>query len=153
MDVRITSRAFARGFDITTPVETFSARKVPLSPLGEIQISKSAGIQIARLARESLLSSIYSIILSGGGFYRFTRDKNARRTWICKGEGKLLRLSERKKRRFVLSDEEQEIAESSKSWLNSNFAIRVHDDADAKLVICISLALSQLEYQSAFIPM
>jgi hypothetical protein len=66
LNLRISSRAFSRGFDIDTPVECLSARRVPLSSTGEILISNPSENQIARLERESFLSSIYNIIISGG---------------------------------------------------------------------------------------
>jgi hypothetical protein len=53
LNVRISSRVFSRGFDIGTPVESLSARSVPLSPPGEILISNPSGNQIARLELES----------------------------------------------------------------------------------------------------
>jgi hypothetical protein len=105
---------FSNGFDITTPVENLSTKR---SPFGETLVLNASGTQIARLGIESFFSSAYNIIISGGGFYQFDRDKNSRRTWTCKGEGRLLHLSEHRKRRFEIADESQRIAECSKDWV------------------------------------
>jgi hypothetical protein len=153
LNVRICSRVFSRGFDIGTPVESLFARRVPLSPTGEILISNPSGNQIARLELESFLSSVYNIIISGGGFYQFGRDDKSRRTWTCKGEEKLLRISERNKRRYFISDGAEEIADGSKAWLANDYAIRVRKDADLKLVVCIFIALSVCEDETSFTPM
>ena len=152
LDVRMSSRAFSRGFDITTPVESLSARRVPLSPTGEILISNASGNLIARLELESFLSSVYNIIISGGGFYQFGHDDKSRRTWTCKGEGKLFCIEERGKRSFVVSDGDEEIADCSKDWLANDYAIRVFNDAEWKLVVCIFIALSVREHESGDIP-
>jgi hypothetical protein len=133
-------------------VESFSAKRVPLSPTGEILIFNISKNQIARLGLESFLSGIYNIFITGGGFYQFGRDNVLRRTWICKGEGKLLHVSERSWRRFFISDGIQEVAECSKAWLTNDYAIRILDDADLKLVVCIFIALNQCEYQTSWSP-
>jgi len=153
LNVRISSRVFSRGFEIGTPVESLSARRVPLSPPGEILISNPSGNQIARLELESFLSSVYNIIISGGGFYQFGHDDKSRRTWTCKGEGKLFCIEERGKRSFVVSDGDEEIADCSKDWLANDYAIRVFNDADLKLVVCIFIALSVSEHEPSFTPM
>jgi uncharacterized protein YxjI len=150
LNLRISSPPFSRGFDIDTPVECLSARRVPLSSTGEILISNPSENQIARLERESFLSSIYNIIISGGGFYRFSRDDKSRRTWICKGEERLLLTSEHRNRRFFISDGADEIADCSKDWLVNDYAIRIFNDADLKLVVCIFIALSVCEHETSF---
>ncbi len=152
-NVGIRSRAFSRGFDISTPVESFSAKRVPLSPTAEILVSDNSGNQIARLELDSFLSSVYNIIIPGGGFYQFGRDNKSRRTWTCKGEGKLLRISERSRRRFFISDGAEEIADCSKAWFTNDYAIRVFNDADLRLVVCIIITLSVCEHEAPFIPM
>jgi hypothetical protein len=93
LELAISSRAFSSGFDIKTPRGLFSAKRVPLSPTGEIQILIPSDSQIARLERESFFSSVYNVILSGGGFYQFARDKTSSRTWTCRGEGKRAAVS------------------------------------------------------------
>ena len=153
LKVRISSRVFSRGLNIGTPLESLSARRVPLSPTGEILIADPSGNQIARMELESFLSSNYNIIISGGGFYQFGRDNKSRRTWTCKGEERLLHISERTKRRFFISDGTDEIADCSKAWLANEYAIRVFNDADLKLVVCIFIALSVYEHETSFTPM
>ena len=148
MNIRISSRAFSNGFDIITPVETFSAKR---SPFGEMLISNASGTQIARLGPESFFSNAYNIIISGGGFYQFRRDKDARRTWACKGEGRLLHISEHRRRRFEITEASQRVAECSKGRFGNDYAIVVND-SEMKLVICIVLALSVSEHQSSDIP-
>jgi hypothetical protein len=64
---------------------------------------------------EGFFSSVYNIIITGGGFYRFRRD--GRETWICEGEGRLLSISEPNKCRFLVVEDAQEIAECLKSRL------------------------------------
>ena len=153
LKVRISSRVFSRGFDIGTPLESLSARRAPLSPTGEILIADPSGNQIARLELESFLSSNYNIIISGGGFYRFGRDDKSKRAWTCKGEDKLLRISERSERMFFISDGAEVIADCSKDWLINDYAIRVFNDADLKLVVCIFIALSVCEHETSFTPL
>jgi uncharacterized protein YxjI len=151
MNVRISSRVFSNRFDIATSEETISAKKVPLSPLGEIHLSNTSGTQIARLGLESFLSSVYNIIISGGGFYQFGRDQNSKRTWLCKGEGRTLQISQ-DKRRFVITDEALKIAECSKARFTNDYAITVFNEEELKLVICIFLALCLCEHQSTYVP-
>lgn len=152
LDLAISSRVFSSGFDIKTPMGVFSAKKVPLSPTGEIRILNPSASQIARLEVESLFSSVYNVIISGGGFYQFARDRSSSRTWTCKGGGKLFRVSEKSSRRFLLSDETREIAEGSKSHFLNEYEVRVFNDADLKFVICVFIALSLLEHQSTDMP-
>lgn len=152
LDVAISSRVFSSGFDIKTTMGVLSAKKVLLSPTGEIRILDDSANQIARLEVENLLSSVYNVIITGGGFYQFGRDGNSSRTWTCKGEGRLLRVSEKSNRRFLLSEEAQKIAECSKSRFFTDYKVRVFNDADLKLAICVFIALSLLKHQTTVIP-
>jgi hypothetical protein len=152
LDISISSREFSSGFDIKAPVGVFSARRVPLSLSGETRILDASANQIARLEFESFFSGVYNVIITGGGFYQFGRDRSSIRTWTCKGEGKLFRVSERSNRRFLLSEENQEIAECSKSRFFNDYEVRVFNDADLKLAMCVFIALSLLEHQSTVIP-
>ena len=152
LNVRISSRVFPRGFDISTPIESFSAKRIPLSLTGEILISNLSGNQIARLELESYIHKVYNIIITGDGFYQFNRDNKSKRTWTCKGEGKLLYISERRWRKFSISDGAQDIAACSKAWYANDYTIRVFNDEDMKLVICIFVALSVCEHQTTSAP-
>jgi hypothetical protein len=152
LDVAISSRAFSSGFDIKTPVGIFSAEKVWLSPTGEIRILNSSAVQIARLETESFFSSDYNIIITGGGFYQFGRDGDSGKAWICQGEGKLFRVSQNKGYQFLISDEAQKIAECSRSRFLNDYEVRVFNEADLKVVTCIFIALSLLEYRSSDVP-
>ena len=147
VDFSISSRAFTTGFDIRTPLGNFSANKVRLSPTGEFRILNDSGHQIARLEKEGFFSSVYNIIITGGAGYQFGRSGDSSHEWACKGEGKLYRISEKEKRRFELSAETP-IAECSKSRMFNDYQIRVFNDVDLKLAICVFIALSLLEYQS-----
>jgi hypothetical protein len=147
--VRMSSRAFPSGFEIATPLGNFSAREQFLSPLSEILIANSSGVGIARLRAESFLSSVCDIIISGGGFYQFGRDRKVAKSWVCKGEGRLLRLIEGKKRTFHLAtDEAQAVAECVKDRFSNNYTVDICDQEDLKLVICIFIALSRSEHQN-----
>ena len=152
LDVAISSRAFSSGFEIKTSVGIFSARKIPLSPTAEVRIINAEGSQVARLEVASLFSSIYNVIITGGGFYQFGRDGSSSRSWTCKGEAKLFRISEQSSRRFLVVEEALEIAECSKSRFFNDYKIRVFNDADLKLMMCVFIALSLLEHQSTYIP-
>jgi hypothetical protein len=114
-------------------------------------IFNALGTQIARLEPESFFSNAYNITISGGGFYQFGRDKDGRRTWACKGEGRLLQVSEHRRCRFEITEANQRIAKCSKDRFGNDYAI-LADDPELKLVICIILALSESEHQSADIP-
>ena len=152
LNVRISSRVFSKGFDISTPMGIFSAKRVALSPTGEILISNPSGNQIARLELESFLSSVYNIIITGGGFYQFNRENKSRRNWICKGEGRLLRVSELSKRRFSISDGDLQIADCSKARFTNNYTIRILDDTELKVVVSIFVALSVCEHEKTDSP-
>lgn len=150
MNVQISSRMFPKGFDITTPLENFYAR---WSPYGELLISNASGTQIARLGKESFFGNFLNhIIISGGGFYQFFPGKHSSRLWGCRGEGRLLHVSEHKGRRFEIADETHKIAECSTAWFDSDYSITVADKAELKLVICIFLALRLSEQTAADIP-
>jgi hypothetical protein len=144
LNATITSRAFSSGFDIRTPIGIYSAKKVPLS--SEIRLLDASDNQAARLQVESFLSSVYTIIITGGGFYRFGRDGSE--TWICEGEGRLFRISETGKHRFLVIEGAQQIAECKKSrWFN-DYEVDLFSHPDLKLMLCVFVALSELEYQS-----
>jgi uncharacterized protein YxjI len=149
LNVQISSRVLSEGYDISTPVGDFSAKKVIFSFTDKFLISDSSGNQIARLGVKSFFSRVYYIVFSGGGFYQFDRDAKAKRTWTCEGEGRLLSLSERSKRRFFISDGSQDIAEGTKTWYARDYAIKVANDSDLRLVVCIFIALSVREYQQS----
>ena len=148
VNIRISSYALSKGFDIATPVENLCAKS---SPLGEMHVLNASGKQIARLGIESSSSffgsSVYYIIISGGGYYQFCRDKHSKRTWNCTGEGRSLQISERTSRRFEIAEETQRIAECSKARLINDYAIVVVNETELKLVICIFIALSVSEHQ------
>ena len=134
-------------------MEGFFTKRVPNLPNDEILILNDSGDQVARLGLESLLRSVYNIIMRGGGFYQFGRDGNSERAWICKGEGKLLCISERSWRKFSISDGAEETASFSKDWLVNDYAVKVFNDSDLKLVICIVIALNESEYVGSPVPM
>jgi len=148
LEIAISSRAFSSGFEIKTPAGIFSTKRVT----GEILILNASAFQIARLELESFFSSTYNVIITGGGFYQFRRDWTLSRTWTCKGEGKLFSILEKKGRKFFISEHAQEIAECSKSRFSNDYEVKVFNDADLKLVMCIFIALSLLEHQSEGIP-
>jgi hypothetical protein len=152
LDATISSRAFSSGFEIKTPGEVFSAEKVPLSLSGEIRILNGAGYQIARIEFESFLSSVYNIIMTGGGFYHFGRDRSSGRAWSCKGEGRRFCISEETSRKFLMCEQAQQIAEVSKSRFFRDYQVRVFNDADWKLVMCAFVALVELEHQTTPTP-
>ena len=149
MEIRISSHIFSNRFDITTPEQNLFTKR---SAFGEMLVLNASETQIARLEKDSVFSGTYNIIISGGGFYQFDRDNDSNRTWVCKGEGRLLHLSEHSGRRFEITDESQRIAECSKDWGGNDFAIALLNEGEMKLVICIVLALTLSEYQSADSP-
>jgi uncharacterized protein YxjI len=152
LDATITSRTFSTGFDIRTPIGIFTAKKVPLSPTGEVRILDPSGNQAARLETESFFSSVYNIIIRGGGFYQFGCSEDSNQKWTCKGEGKLFCISEKPNRKFDFSEDAQKIAECSKSRFSTDYKVKVFNDADLKLVMCVFIALSLLEHQSTGVP-
>lgn len=60
----------------------------------EVRIVNAEGSQVARLELVSFFSSVYNLIFTGRGFYQIGRDRSSSRSWICKGEDRLLRISE-----------------------------------------------------------
>jgi len=151
MKIRISPRTFGAGLDISTPLETYSTKK-PLAPFGDTHVLNSRGTQVARLGPESLFSGAYNIIISGAGFYRFSRDENSKQTWICRGEGRLLQVSRTRRVWIVIDDAGQKVAEGSKARFASDYEIALVDEAEFKLVMCIFLAVHFSEGQSAGIP-
>ena len=139
---------FSSGFDITTPAEVLSAKK-SLSSSGEMHIFNASGTQIARLGQEqeSFFRTVYNIIISGGGFYQFGREKGSSRIWFCRGEERLYQVSEGSRRRFEIADETEKIAEYSKALFANDYAVTVINEVELKLVICIVIALSLSEHQ------
>ena len=148
MIIRISSRVFSNGFEITTPAEILSAKKSH-SSFREMHIFNASGTQIARLGQEqeSFFRTVYNIIISGGGFYQFGRDKSSSRIWSCRGDGKLYQVSEGSRRRFDIVNETEKVAEYSKALFANDYAITVINEAETKLVICIVIALSLSEHQ------
>ena len=142
VNIKISSRAFSHGFDITTPRETFS---VDVSPFGELLILNVSGTQIARVTKESFLGSVYDVIISGGGFYQINHDKGLKERWTCEGEGKTIHFSKEAGSRFVLEEKALKIAECKRTWFDNDWAITLVDEAQFKLVACIFLVLSLSE--------
>jgi len=153
LNVEINSRVISSGFDIRTPFGAFSAKTPFLAPTSETLVFDQQENQIARIGLESFASGNHSIVISGGGYYSFGRNEKAKRTWTCKGERRLLSISEGSKGRFSISDRDQEIAEAKKAWLTGDFAISVLKDADFRLVVCILIALCVQEDQGAGVEM
>jgi uncharacterized protein YxjI len=139
VNIHFQSHAFSNGFDIATPSETLRAAA---SPFGEMLISNAAGTQIARVAKESLLGSVYDIVISGGELYQF--EHAGWRHWTCTGGGRTFQLREENLHRFVLEAESKSIAEGSKEWLTGNYTVTLLEDADFKVVVCIFMALSMI---------
>jgi hypothetical protein len=152
-DVQIISRVFPQGIEIHTPLGVFSTKRVPDLPTEEILILNHSEDQVARLGLEpTIFSRVYNIVITGGGFYQFCRDGNSGRTWNCKGEERLLCLSERSWRKFSISEGAEEIAVFSKAWCASDYKVRVSNDTDWKLVTCIVIALNESENVGSFTP-
>jgi hypothetical protein len=145
MNIQISKRAFTRGFDIVTPMGTFATKG---GDFGETLVCNPSGAQVARLGLESRLSRKYNIIITGGGFYQFGRDKSRKRAWVCSGEGRSFRVSEGKKRTFDITEDTRTVAKCSKALFSNDYATTVDDESELKLVICIFLALSLSEHQS-----
>jgi hypothetical protein len=149
LNVDINPRVISSGFDIRTPFGAFSAKIPFLAPTGETLVFDQQENQIARIGLEGVTGRVYSIIISGGGYYQFGRDEKAKRTWTCKGEGRLLNISEGNKGQFSISDGKQEIAEAKKAWLTGDYAIKIFNDADFRLVVCVFVALNMRENQGS----
>jgi uncharacterized protein YxjI len=155
MNIRINSRAFSNGFDISTPAETLTTDN---SSFGELLIHNSVGTQIARVVQASLFSSENNIIISGGGGYQFRRHGTFTPNWKCEGEGRMLEIREIVGRwfsaryRFAISDGAQAIAEFSRTLFSNRYEVNLLEEGDLKLVICMVIALSMSE-RSSDIPM
>ena len=141
------SRAFSSAIEIRTASGTFKAENVSLSPFSsETRVLDSSGYQVARMQAESYLSSVWTIVITGGGFYQLKdRPDSSRRwfrgwnrgNWICTGEGRTLHISQEDSRTFIVSDDTGEIASCSKSGYLEDYTLAVHNDSDLKLMICI----------------
>ena len=152
LEVRIQTRGFLGGFEINIPAECLVAKRVFFSSMQETRVFDSSGAQIARLEKPSIFRNAYNIIITGGALYKFSRDGALGKTWKCEGEGKLLRVSEHRYRRFSIFEHEDKIADCSKAWFFNDYSVSIYSEQDAKLVICTILALSLSEHQDSYIP-
>jgi hypothetical protein len=156
MDIRIGSRAFSNGFDITTPAETFTAKE---SPLEGILLYNPVGTQIARVAARSFFGSEWNIVISGGGGYQFCRESFFATNLICKGEGRTIGIHIENvhwfgnAHRFEISEGVQTIAECSRAAFSNDYDVSLVEESDFKLVVCIVLALTMSEQSSSPVPM
>jgi len=147
-------RPFSTGFQIRIDSGTFKTEDVSPRPFfSETHLLDSSGNQIARMWAESLTSNISNIIITGGGFYQFAPDPASspgwnRESWTCKGEGRSLLIAQNNRRLFIVSEEETEIATSSKTGYLDDYTITVQRDSDLKLLICISVLLIRSQQSS-----
>lgn len=150
----IGSRAFSTGFVIRTNSGIFKTEDVSPAPFSsETHLLDPSGNQIARMQAESLMSDVCNIIITGGGFYQFARDPASsrgwnRENWVCKGEGRILLISQKNSRDFIVSDEKGEIATYSKAGILDDYTMTFNSDSDLKLLICISVQLIRSQQSS-----
>lgn len=143
---------FSGGFDILSPQGSYVAKRVPLSLVNETCLFHPSGDSIARLHRESFFSGAYSIVITGGGFYRLKRERTFGSSWACEGEGRLLRITRQGGRTIHISEDGEDIAKWSKPHLFSRYSISAIDESDLNLVFCIFVALRIGEDDPSLIP-
>jgi hypothetical protein len=149
VDVTIQQRFISNGYEIIAAGETFNAKNIYLSSTGEVQLNNGHGTQVARIELESFFSSIYNIIISGGGFYQFSLDSETKHAWICKGEGEVYRIVDHGKRNFSVDHNDGQIASFSKSLFDNHYCVHVKDETNLKLVLCMVLAQSVSEHNKS----
>jgi hypothetical protein len=101
----------------------YNAKKIHLSPTSELELINSYGAHLARIELASFLSSAYNIIINGGGFYDFERNREIKHAWVCKGEREIFQIVDHGKRDFSISQGDVQIADSQKvgSAINMQF--------------------------------
>ena len=145
----IGSRAFSTGFEIRTDAGIFKTEDVSPAPFSsETHLLDPSGNQIARMSAESLLSDVSNIIITGGGLYQFAPDpastrRWSRENWTCTGEGRILLISQKNRRLFIISENEGEIATCSKTGYLDDYTLTIQNDSDLKLLICIAVLMAR----------
>src|SRR5260370_6553943 len=102
VDITIKQRLSSNVYEIIALGENYNAKKIPLSPTGEIQLINSYGSHISRIKLASLLSSTYNIIVNGGGFYQFGRNREIKHGLVCKGEQEIFQIVGHRKRKISI---------------------------------------------------
>jgi uncharacterized protein YxjI len=139
LEIAITSHAFSSGFDIETPLGSYSAKRKLLSAKSETSIQDAARSPVARIEKESFLSNVTNVFIAGGPQYQLSRQGFFGCNWTCAGEGRTLQITSRSSRNFQVMEHNTVVAECKRDWFSGHSSIRVEKDSDFKLMMCLSL--------------
>jgi uncharacterized protein YxjI len=137
-------------YEIETPGGICSARKKFFSWNDKLQITAPHRAIVARITGKfSCFRSRYSFELSDGSVYRFWGEKIWKGVLVCEGCKERIRLYQHKGLNYSLLQNKTQVAAFSKNAVTigsgDQYEIRVNDDANLIVVICIVLAIDLSE--------
>jgi uncharacterized protein YxjI len=140
-------------YEIETPGCIYSARKKFFSWNDKLQITAPHGAIVARITGKfSWFRSKYSFELSDGSVYRFCGEKIWKGVFVCEGSEVSFRLYQHKGLNYSIFQNKTQVAAFSKNAVTigsgDQYEIRVNDDANLMVVICIVLAIDLSENEA-----
>jgi uncharacterized protein YxjI len=132
-------------YEIETPGAIYSAEKTLISLHNKIELFAPHGRSLATLRGHFSFRSKYDFELSDGKVYHFCCEKLWKRVFTCESAGESFRLYQHKGLNFSIFQNDSQIAAFTKNKVKIGagdcYEIRMNDDANLIVIICITLAI------------
>ena len=134
-------------YDIAAPGQSLYAKKQFLSLFSKVELKDASERVIARLQGQfSILRNKYECDLTDGRVFRFECTDRLRNVYECRSGDDVYALYEHRGLSRSIFRNEQQIGAYSKSRVTfgkgHRYEIRMDNDADLTVVVCMVLALS-----------
>jgi uncharacterized protein YxjI len=154
MNVAIEQRKFSlrSEYDILTPGCTYYAEKKFFSFQDKIRLLAPDERVLARVSgRFSWFRSKHDIELSDGSVYQFWCEKIWKGVFVCTNGKESYRLYQHKGCNYSIFQNDSQVAAFTKNRVKigkgDQYEIRVNDDTNVILVICLVLTIDAEEYE------
>jgi uncharacterized protein YxjI len=138
-------------YEIATPGAIYSARKAFLSLCDKVELFAPHGRVLATIRGHFSFRTKYDFELSDGKVYHFWCEKLWRGVFTCESAGESFRLYQHKGLNFSIFQNDSQIAAFTKNKVTigagDRYAIRINDDGNLIVVICMVLALDCAEHE------
>jgi len=137
-------------YEISTPGCIYFAQKNFFSFRDKITLRGPRGQELARInSRFSFFRCRYDFELSEGKIYLFWREKFWKGVFVCESADETFRLYEHKGLNYSVFQNNRQIAAFNKNRIKigkgDRYEIRMNDDANLIIVICLALTVDASE--------
>jgi uncharacterized protein YxjI len=153
MIITIQQREFSwrSEYEIETPSCIYFAQKKYLSFLGQIKLIAPHERLVAIITRYfSLFRAKYDFELTDGPVYGFRCEKAWRGVYVCENGEETFHLYQHKGLNFSIFQNDVQIAAFTKNKVKMGagdcYEIRMNDDANLIVIICMTLAIDSSEF-------